>query len=642
MKRRSRPVAMALVAMLAAAAAAGHPRLFFGPDDVPELRRRAATPEGERIVARLDAALAREPTALDIGYHAAGHALRWILTGDDAHAAQARALVEDTLADRIRFVHPRDGAVGLWHDDYRLIFRVKPALGVALAYDLAHDAWPPEFRTRVAAALERQAAVLVDTTRGVNTQLWSNWQFSTKAAGGIVALAVAGHAGTSSAASDTAERARTGVLAHLAELGERGWTVEGFNYLRYPASHGGYAFFTAWQRARGEDLTAATPARWFMPLYAMHLVPPRGHEVGYTEPFLPFFGLAYVESATGRSYPLWERSVWRGGDFVAGLGLVPERDDALRAALRWTFDRCFGFEGDGSFNVVNAHDALFALLHYPFEVAAANPAAVLPRAWVDKTLGYFVWRGEWRDSQDRIAALTANLRPRPRSYSFQDAGSFRLAGLGGYWAVQRPADRGGTIDRAKENVVTIPGTHQWHGGRVVHHRWDEARSRAVVTLDLDAVYLAAPPPESERERRFEYREDLGLRARRSVALDLGGTTGSPLVLAVADLITGPGERTWRWHTLEQFERTENGFRLVAANGATLEATVLEPAAPWDLRFAAGEIQLRGEGSFIIVATVQPANTPHPAVKLLTQNGGEWNLQVGPERWRLQDADGWCD
>lgn len=607
-----------------------HPRLVFGPADLPELRRRTETEEGRAILRRLDTLLAQEPTALDIGYHAAGHALRWRLTGDPVAATRARELVEATLADRLKHTDPDDGAVGLWRDDYKLIFRVKPAVGVALAYDLCFEAWPAAFRREVAAALERQAAVLVDTTRGVNTNPWSNWQFSTKAAGGICALAVAGDEGTTPAVGGVLSRARAGVAAHLTELGDRGWTVEGFNYLRYPASHGAFAFFPAWRRVTGEDLGGTTVARWFLPLYAMHLVPaPAEAADGYASPFLPFFGLNYRESRTGRPYPLWERSVFRGGDFVAGLGMAREEE---LGAWRWTFDSCFGLAGDGSFDVIKPSDAIFALANYPFDRAERNPATALPHAWADATLGYFVLRAEWHDAHDRIAAITANPRPRRGSYSFQDAGSFRLAGLGGYWAVQRPVDRGAAIDRAKENAVVIPGTHRWHGGRVVYAEFQDDGS-GTVGLDLSDVYLAPPPPEAGFEKRFEFRASQGIAARRAFAVDYSGTSGAAMLCAVVDEIEGPGERTWLLHTLETPARTTGGFVLHAANGATLQAQVIEPAGA-QVEIEGGTVKVRGSGSFFVVMSVQRGRAPGMSVR---GAGLQAEVRVGGREVRYRDG-----
>jgi len=61
---------------------AGHPRLFFKKSDLPEIRRRAATPEGKIIVAKLHELLAK-PFEIEqsqttnsrlAGLWAAGHA----------------------------------------------------------------------------------------------------------------------------------------------------------------------------------------------------------------------------------------------------------------------------------------------------------------------------------------------------------------------------------------------------------------------------------------------------------------------------------------------------------------------------------------------------------------------------------------
>lgn len=95
-----------------------HPRLFFRKHDLPEIKRRAATPEGRAIVVRLRRLLgadgeklpsehnrrfpvnitAKGPDELPIGAftmsHAAGYGMLYQLSGDTRYADMARACLE--------------------------------------------------------------------------------------------------------------------------------------------------------------------------------------------------------------------------------------------------------------------------------------------------------------------------------------------------------------------------------------------------------------------------------------------------------------------------------------------------------------------------------------------------------------------
>ena len=149
-----------------------HPRLFFRKSDVPELRRRAETPEGRQMVARLRKQLNGSdgesmPTVFNpakqayeknnfkdqVGAytisHAAGFGFLYQLTGDKKYADLARQCVEKgwegqrSSDDRYAWVAPGGE------------LRAGPSVGwTAAAYDLCYDAWPEDFRVKVAQSIQ--------------------------------------------------------------------------------------------------------------------------------------------------------------------------------------------------------------------------------------------------------------------------------------------------------------------------------------------------------------------------------------------------------------------------------------------------------------------------------------------------------
>ncbi len=188
-----------------------HPRLLFNRGDLPELRRVAQTEQGQRILARLDALLAmdehgfgyRPPPAPAYaqGYWAAGYGLQYQLTGDDRYADYAQRLVASCLYSPSAYGNQ-------WGEPMFIA-------GVALAYDLWHDAWPDDFNQTVLLYLERNARQIATLAEGQDplglgdAHRFANdlpldergatrmhWAAQLRAAGALAALAIEGDAVT--------------------------------------------------------------------------------------------------------------------------------------------------------------------------------------------------------------------------------------------------------------------------------------------------------------------------------------------------------------------------------------------------------------------------------------------------------------
>lgn len=571
---------------------AAHPRLVFGSEERAAVRAMAATAEGEAIVRRLKALLEEEADGITVGSHAAGWALRYVLEEDKGHAAQARQWVEKAMAG-VAF----GDSPPLWKSDYKMIFRTKAAVDVALAYDLCGEAWDAAFRRQVAGELDRLAREFTrGGGKGFNNKPTSNWVGNTKAAGGFLALAVAGDEGAGEDLPAVAATAKAGFFEYLQNAyGDAGWCAEGFNYMRYPLTTSGFQFLQALTRAEGRDVVSGTPAEHIMPMYVTQMVAGKGGV------YVPFFGLSYPfrgREVTGFEM-MYERTRWRSGDLVMGMGSAPER---VRPAVRWMVERAFGEQGDGSYDVGKPADAIYALANLACVAEARNPGEVLPRARADKELGYFVMRKGWRDGGDAVAAISANARPRPGTYSFQDAGSFRLYAYGTRWADQgsrkdRKWEVG--ISRALENVVQIAGTNGWGAGKVLS-AVVEADGSAAVAMDIAGAY-------GKGEALSDWKAG-EVTARRAFAVDYSEASGHGVLAAVVDDLAGPGEKRWVMHTAGQAEATERGFRITGSDGATLEATVIAPAKA-QVAIVEGQethaVTILGGDGFFVVMTIQP-------------------------------------
>jgi len=170
-----------------------HPRLVFRKTEIARLRQNAGTSEGKVILARLRELLDQSLDNYNAGYHAAGHGLLYLLNGDPAEARKAQAIVA-----RLIFGSGYDGA-NPWHrgQERERHLRVPTAVGVALAFDFCYDAWPEEFRSKVAAQLEWKASDLIEGfgREEYNDNYPSNHVAICQGGGGVVAMALLGEPG---------------------------------------------------------------------------------------------------------------------------------------------------------------------------------------------------------------------------------------------------------------------------------------------------------------------------------------------------------------------------------------------------------------------------------------------------------------
>jgi len=577
------------------------PRLLFGAEDIPGMQSRLAEDFGKALLARQATVISAPGLSPFLSAHAAaGHAMRGVLLRSSKDLAMARTLMDIGLK-QLESGAPLARQEELSPDQAR----ASHLAALALCYDLARENWPEDFRRSCAQQLLGQATALqVQPGRRGSAQLLSSTQALQAAASGLAALAAAGDPELREQAMLVAKAARQVIVRHLAELGEHGWPRDGVGSLRVLLSHGYGSFLIAWRRNTGEDLFTPSPARHWVSLYTTLLLSgPKGLEA-------PLFGvLPRLSSPQPR--PRWEENGRSGGDMSVLLSLA---DAASRSALLWTFEHCFGPEGDGTLDIQKGSDALLLLMGAAAPESTLNPARSFGRVWRDDSAGVILLRNRWQDANDAVAAFTTNHAPAPNLPSFADAGSFRLSALGGRWAVRRQQDEAdlGDTSRDTENVVVIPGTHGWLGGGLL-----EARSlpdgSGTMLVNLDAVCSVAPA--AGRDNRVVSTFDIGIRARRAWSVDYSGSCGAPVLMVVVDEIQNAPTRRWLLHTEEkELHLNRNGFEIRASNGAILSAQVITPEEP-RMSIKRGRwtntVSIDGEGNFFVLMTVREAGQPEP-------------------------------
>jgi hypothetical protein len=442
-----------------------HPRLLFRKADVPALRKKAETPEGKALVARLRAVLGgngevfptvfcastkgydrdavqpkdlERPGAFTIG-HAAGYGLLYQLTGEKKYADLGRQAFEKMLEgvrdvdDRYSFVAPngelRSGSSWAW---------------AALGYDLCYDGWDAEFRRKAAQAflaveIEQKEANLKKVVTAPKCSPAKN-HFGGIICGATAAAAIAGDPGTEGediwgqwmpAAYEQTRRMLTG------GFGDHGFYSEGHGPSSVSSNTGLLMWLQTAKVACGKDFISAAPnGQWITLRLAMETVPVNGVAQWMDR-----------KSNAGASYGT--ATLWRSrGQFAQGFGAI---EDKYKPALLWTYrsfveapelkgvfpeskSRNFIAEGwlkagERSYDALNRPwIAVLAFVNWPVGMEPENPAKVMPKAMEDRIHGYYVFRNQWKDENDIL--ISALLGYGPKDAYVPQHGPVYLWGLG--------------------------------------------------------------------------------------------------------------------------------------------------------------------------------------------------------------------
>ncbi|MBN1421361.1 MAG: hypothetical protein JXP34_21490 [Planctomycetes bacterium] len=421
------------VAGFEAPAPGEHPRLFFRKTDAAELRRRAQTPDGRRIIARLRQLLnGSDGMSMPVLYnpakqayekngfkaaagaysisHAAGFGFLHQVTGETIYADLARRCVEKALAgqrdfdDRYAWVAPGGE------------LRAGPSIGwTAVAYDLCYDAWDEDFRRRMALAIQDYADVKGgewNEPEGITLRKLvlqprqgprSNHFGAVVGGAGLAVLAIRGDPGTDRERLDLYLRVlEKQVVRHLsAGWGDGGYYSEGWGASTVGTQGGFLCFLQALKIAAGHDyLNVERPnasSITMVPRCLMLIGPPA--VLPYRSNMGPTYGSAeFHRERDGFSH---------GGHFVEGFGAIADR---FKPALLWTYNHVVEpDEGRREFDTCSLypHRPMLALINWPTfsGIAERDPAEVMPRASADHLYDYFVFRNRWRDARDIVTTV---------------------------------------------------------------------------------------------------------------------------------------------------------------------------------------------------------------------------------------------
>jgi hypothetical protein len=400
-----------------------HPRLLFRRDELPRLRKAAATPEGKAILARLRKCLngsdgesmptrfgvkgpvtqdgsgdfAADPPGTYTFSHAAGFGLLYQLTGEKKYADLGRTCLEKALEGQ----RDRDARYS-FRAPYGAL-RAGPSLGwTALGYDLCYDGWDPEVRRKIALAIqdynEGKWMSLEELARGARQHPGSNHWGMQVGGAAMALLAIMDDPGVDMRKlRPLLEASRKSMIRNLTEgFGDGGFFAEG-DGTGSMASH--IAFLTAlqaWRVAGGQDFVGPRPNASWTALKWIFLTVPRGGKMD----FWPQRG--------GYPHNIWSREGLSGGGYFGiAFGAVPEDQ---RAALLWFYNRHLK-EADAKagtpFDATSPypHHAVCSFVNWPWDLKERNPAEAIPRAYRDTKWSFYAFRNRWEDENDIVISV---------------------------------------------------------------------------------------------------------------------------------------------------------------------------------------------------------------------------------------------
>lgn len=400
-----------------------HPRLLFRKSDLPALRARMKTPEGQAILARLHATLGgkKMPTEfskakhaydkagrkMDMGaytlWHAMGFGFLYQLTGDEEYADLARQCVDKARAgirDRDpRYAYVRPGGKLRAGSSYAAI---------AMAYDLCYDAWPPAYREKLAREIQDRVFLpgqpdnhnramaepvnvgLVFKTGGGQHSAWSNHYGAWNGGGGSAILAIMGDDGTDDEITQRSHRIflRRAKRALQVGYGDAGYFFEGHHGGRLSSNTGLVTYLNHLRTSQGLDLVPNSPeAQWLISKWMFEIIR-QGNELRS-----PQRGI-YAS-------PVFKRGgMSTGGDFARGFGIAPQ---AHRPALKWFYNHVVEPEPPNTYDaIIYPHHAVYAFLYWPIEEEPKNPAGVVGKVLRDRKARYVVFRSGWSGTDDDV------------------------------------------------------------------------------------------------------------------------------------------------------------------------------------------------------------------------------------------------
>ena len=413
MMRHIYKIILILIIVTATGFTKTHPRLLFGPDDIPGLRERLDEEPFATMAERIEREASEATDRDDLYQHdhrMVNCGFMYILSGDSSWAKKAKKHVNTILNS------------GEWNrSDIKGLASYMHGKAVALAYDMCYNAWSPTYRSNVSDHLVPHADMINDHGgKYQNRSPASNWQGNRFSSAGLCYLATDTPFDTLRL-NNCWQKLVTYCKENMGDDPQsRGWNIEGIGYTTYPFGNfiGAFGIAMAGFDSERDIRKTVESVRWLpWTVYANAC-----RITNYNDYYgvHPDFG---DDNSTVR------------GEGTMGLAFYYCYDELI-PGLKYWYNRLVGAQGDGSYDYWRG-GAIYGYLYYPDKVEEKNP--MLFDKWLDGFIdtggnGYMTYRNQYKDSTDMVAQFYVKRRGN-KGHNGPDALSFRILGLDTPWAV---------------------------------------------------------------------------------------------------------------------------------------------------------------------------------------------------------------
>ncbi|MCS7180140.1 MAG: hypothetical protein NZ891_02165, partial [bacterium] len=197
-----------------------------------------------------------------------------------------------------------------------------------------------------------------------------------------------------------------------------------------------------------------------------------------------------------------------------------------------------------------SEDLLYTFLFYPINRTPLPPEKMkFPKFIGDSLKGGFIFRNRFQDKEDIIVSIFGKSLPVRPCWQMNNAGDFRIWGLGVKWFIQGAEDKNLTSS-IYQNVVQIQEREQnGLGGKIIFFNGNEDGS-GVVSFDLSDVYRLKINDKLDSRDRYgeKIEENLkkeNIRIIRSLGVDYSKLSGGDGLFVIVDYLEIEGEKLWQ-------------------------------------------------------------------------------------------------
>jgi len=195
----------------------------------------------------------------------------------------------------------------------------------------------------------------------------------------------------------------------------------------------------------------------------------------------------------------------------------------------------------------SGEDLVLNLLNLPEDIKPKSPEEIFPKFIFDKRKGGFVFRNSYSSSEDIIASIFIKSQPVGPGWQMNNAGDFRIWGLGEKWFIQGASNKN-MSDSSYQNVIQISGRKQnGLGGDILDIKNHENFS-SIIKVDLSDAYKKFKEKLPIRTRYGEkIKENLidDVKVIRIFGVDYSKISGVDGLFVIADYIKYEGEKLWQ-------------------------------------------------------------------------------------------------